>query len=133
MSRILDCRAIELPKILDSRGNLTFIEGASHVPFKVKRTYWVYDVPGGEARPGHANKTLEEFIVAISGSFSVLVDDGQTKQEFLLNRSYSGLYVPSMIWRRLENFSTNAVCLILASLPYAEEDYIRDYQSFLRR
>jgi dTDP-4-dehydrorhamnose 3,5-epimerase-like enzyme len=123
-------RIIQLPKFLDDRGNLTFIEGERHIPFKILRTYWIYDVPGGEIRGGHAYKTLQEFIVAISGSFDVVLDDGRERKVFSLNRSYYGLYVPNMIWRQLENFSTNALCIILASDDYHAEDYIYDYQEF---
>jgi dTDP-4-dehydrorhamnose 3,5-epimerase-like enzyme len=133
MSTVEDCRIIQLPKIPDHRGNLSFIEGARHIPFVMQRVYWVYDVPGGEVRNGgHAYKELQEFIVALSGSFDVVLDDGHKKKTIALNRSYFGLYVPNMIWRQIQNFSTNAFCLVLASLPYAEDDYIRDYPFFLR-
>ncbi len=125
-----EIRIINLPKILDDRGNLTFIEGGKHIPFKISRTYWIYDVPGGEIRGGHAYKTLHEFIIAISGSFDVVLDDGKEKKVYSLNRSYYGLYVPNMIWRQLENFSTNALCLILASNDYLYEDYVYDYHNF---
>ena len=123
-------RLIELPKILDLRGNLSFIEGGNHIPFKIKRTYMIYDVPGGEIRGGHAYVELNEFIVALSGSFDVVLDDGNKKKTYSLNRSYRGLYVPNMIWRSLENFSTNSLCMILASEKYNEDDYLRDYQQF---
>jgi hypothetical protein len=123
-------RIIDLPKILDDRGNLTFIEGEKHIPFKISRTYWIYDVPGGEIRGGHAYKKLHEFIIAISGSFDVVLDDGKEKKVYSLNRSYYGLYVPNLIWRQLENFSTNALCLILASDDYNEKDYIYEYKEF---
>ena len=123
-------RIIELPKILDERGNLTFIEGGNHIPFKIERTYMIYDVPGGETRGGHAYMELNEFIVALSGSFDVVLDDGNEKRTYSLNRSYYGLYVPKMIWRGLENFSTNALCMILASEKYNEDDYLRDYDLF---
>jgi dTDP-4-dehydrorhamnose 3,5-epimerase-like enzyme len=123
-------KILQLPKILDDRGNLTFIEGEKHIPFKIIRTYWIYDVPGGEIRGGHAYKTLHEFIVAISGSFDVVLDDSKERKVYSLNRSYYGLYVPKMIWRQLENFSTNALCLILASDDYHSEDYIYDYHEF---
>ena len=126
-------RIINLPKILDERGNLSFVEGENHIPFKIKRTYWIYDVPGGEVRGGHAYKTLHEFIIAISGSFDVVLDNGKDKKTFSLNRSYFGLYVPNMIWRQLENFSTNSLCLILASEDYDPGDYIRDYAQFQNR
>ena len=124
---------IQLPKILDNRGNLTFIEGKNHVPFEIHRTYWIYDVPGGGIRGGHAYKELHEFIVAISGSFDVELHDGNEKRIYSLNRSYMGLYVPNMIWRQLQNFSTNSLCMILASEDYSEGDYIRDFQTFLKK
>lgn len=123
-------KIIELPKILDKRGNLSFIEGENHIPFKIKRTYWIYDVPGGEKRGGHAYKELDELIIALSGSFDVVLDDGKEKKTFSLNRSYYGLFVPKMIWRQVENFSTNSLALILASDKYNENDYIRDYEQF---
>jgi hypothetical protein len=125
-----EAKIIQLPKILDDRGNLTFIEGENHIPFKIERTYWIYDVPGGEKRGGHAYKELNELIVALSGSFDVVIDNGTEKQTFSLNRSYYGLYVPKLMWRQVENFSTNALALILASAPYNESDYIRDYEQF---
>jgi dTDP-4-dehydrorhamnose 3,5-epimerase-like enzyme len=125
------CRIIELPKIADPRGNLTFVEGTRNIPFAIKRTYWIYDVPGGEIRGGHSYKTLHELVIAVSGSFDVVVDDGSDKQVYSLNRSYYGLYVPNRIWRELENFSTNSLCMILASDIYREDDYIRDYRDFL--
>lgn len=121
---------IKLPKFLDKRGNLSFIEEEKHIPFKIQRTYWIYDVPGGEARGGHAYKTNEEFIVALSGSFDVILDDGEEKKIFSLNRSYYGLYVPQCLWRQMENFSTNSLALILASTPYIPDDYIYDYNIF---
>jgi dTDP-4-dehydrorhamnose 3,5-epimerase-like enzyme len=133
MSNIHDSRIIHLPKIQDDRGNLTFIEAGRPVPFVIQRTYWIYDVPGGEVRGGHAYRELQEFFVALSGSFDVVLDDGKERKIVSLNRSYFGLYVPDMIWRHLENFSTNAVCMILASLPYNENDYIYDYATFLRK
>jgi dTDP-4-dehydrorhamnose 3,5-epimerase-like enzyme len=129
MSR--NARLIDLPKVPDRRGNLTFIEGQKHVPFAVERTYWTYDVPGGEERGSHAKRTVAEFFVALSGAFDVVVDDGRSKERFVLNRSYFGLFVPEMTWRSVENFSTNAVCMVLCSGPYAEGDYIRDYREFL--
>jgi hypothetical protein len=132
MHRINDCRILPLPKIPDDRGNLTFIEESKPVPFTIHRTYWIYDVPGGEARGGHAYRELQEFFVALSGSFDVVLDDGVNRKIVSLNRSYFGLYVPNMIWRHLENFSTNAVCMILASSPYSEGDYIRDYEKFIK-
>lgn len=127
---LTDCSIVQLPKISDPRGNLTFVEGERHIPFKIRRAYWIYDVPGGEKRGGHAYKTLCEFIIALSGSFDVVLDDGREKKTFSLNRSYFGLYVPPMIWRTIENYSTNGVTLILASEPYMPDDYIRDYDVF---
>lgn len=123
---------INLPKIEDTRGNLSLIEEKEHIPFEIKRVYWIYDVPGGEFRGSHANKELHEFIVALSGSFDVVLDDGKKKKKYFLNRSYYGLYVPNLIWRSLENFSTNALCLTLASEQFSEDDYIRDYDEFLK-
>lgn len=123
---------IELPKFLDKRGNLSFIEEFKHIPFKIKRTYWIYDVPGGESRGGHAYKETAEFIVALSGAFEVVLDDGEKTQTFALNRSYYGLYVPKGYWRSMKNFSTNSVGLILAPTLYEEDDYIRDYDEFLK-
>jgi dTDP-4-dehydrorhamnose 3,5-epimerase-like enzyme len=128
---IEECKIIELPRISDPRGNLTFIEGNRNIPFAMKRAYWIYDVPGGEIRGGHSYRMLHELIIAVSGSFDVAVDDGRNKKMFSLNRSYYGLYVPSMIWRDVENFSTNSLCLILASDVYSEADYIRDYGEYL--
>ena len=127
---ISDCKIINLPKFLDARGNLSFAEQYKHVPFKILRTYWIYDVPGGEARGGHAYKENQEFIIALSGSFDVVLDDGNEKKTFSLNRSYYGLYVPKGIWREMKNFSTNSLALILSSTSYNEEDYIRDYKLF---
>lgn len=121
---------IQLPKFLDERGNLSVIEEYKDFPFKVERTYWIYDVPGGEHRGGHAYKENQEFIVALSGSFDVILDDGQKKQTFHLNRSYYGLYVPQGIWREMENFSTNSLALVLSSIKYDVNDYIRDYEEF---
>jgi hypothetical protein len=127
-----DCRLIELPKIVDARGNLSFIEGDVHVPFAIKRVYYLYDVPGGSDRGSHAHKNLHQFIIAMSGSYDVLLDDGKEKKRFHLNRSYYGLYVCPMIWRYLDNFSSGAVCMVLASSHFNEEDYIRNYESFLK-
>lgn len=121
---------IDLPKFLDKRGNLSFIEEFKHIPFKIARTYWIYDVPGGEHRGGHAYRENEEFIVALSGSFDVILDDGVDKKTYSLNRSYYGLYVPKGIWREMNNFSTNSLAVILASAPYNQDDYIRDYKEF---
>ena len=123
-------RIIELPKILDTRGNLSFIESLNNIPFKIERTYWIYDVPGGETRGGHAYKTLQEFIVALSGSFDVVLHDGKKEMKFQLNRSYYGLYVPKMFWRHMENFSTNSLALIVADKAYDERDYLRDFGEF---
>lgn len=127
---MIGSKIIQLPKFLDTRGNLSFIEGNNHVPFKIERTYWIYDVPGGEKRGGHAYKENEEFIVALSGSFDVILDDGRERRTFSLNRSYYGLYVPKMIWREMVNFSTNSLSLVLSSTKYDVEDYIRDYEVF---
>ena len=124
-------RIIELPKIEDERGNLSFIEEESHIPFKIKRSYWVYDVPGGEHRGSHAFKDSEEFIVALSGSFDILLHDGKEERKFSLNRSYYGLYIPRITWRTIENFSTNSLALILSPVSYDELDYIRDFSQFL--
>lgn len=122
---------IDLPKILDQRGNLSFIEEQNHIPFSISRTYWIYDVPGGESRGGHAFKLQQELIIALSGSFDVLLDDGKVKQIFSLNRSYYGLYVPAGFWRQMQNFSTNSLALVLCSTFFDENDYVRDYQTFL--
>jgi hypothetical protein len=129
---LADCRLIELPKIHDPRGNLTFVEGGNQIPFDIKRVYYLYDVPGGSDRGGHAHKTLSQFIVAMSGSFDVVLDDGAAEQRFHLNRSYFGLYVCPMMWRYLDNFSSGAVCMVLASTRYDESDYYRDYAEFMR-
>ena len=121
---------INLPKFLDERGNLSFIEEEKQIPFKIARSYWIYDVPGGEIRGGHAYKENQEFIVALSGSFDVILDNGDEKQVFHLNRSYYGLYVPKGWWRSMENFSTNSLALVVASIPYQKGDYIYDYEEF---
>lgn len=126
-----DCRLIHFPRINDVRGNLTFIEGTKHVPFEIKRVYYLYDVPGGASRAGHAHKALHQLIVAMSGSFDVLLDDGAQQYRYHLNRSYYGLYVPPMIWREIDNFSSGSVCLALASLPFDESDYYRERATFL--
>ncbi len=126
-----DCKIIELPKIVDTRGNLSFIEGGQHIPFDIKRVYYLYDVPGGADRGSHAHINLHQFIVAMSGSFDVALDDGKKKKRFHLNRSYYGLYVCPMMWRELDNFSSGAVCMVLASAHFSEADYIRDYSQFL--
>lgn len=125
-----EVRLIELPKIGDRRGNLSVIEEKNHIPFKVERSFWIYDVPGGESRGGHAYRTTEEFIVALSGSFDVVLDDGKERKTFSLNRSYYGLYVPKMMWREMTNFSTNSVALVLSSTKYDAADYIRDFEQF---
>lgn len=131
MTTIDDIRIVALPKISDPRGNLSVIEELKDIPFKIERTYWIYDVPGGEHRGGHAYKENQEFIVALSGSFDVVLDDGKEKKRFALNRSYYGLYVPKGMWREMENFSTNSLALVLSSTKYDSEDYIRNYQDFL--
>jgi hypothetical protein len=125
------CRIVELPKISDVRGNLTFIEGGRHIPFEIQRVYYLYDVPGGAERGGHAHKELHQLIVAMSGSFDVVLDDGREKKRFHLNRSYYGLYVCPMIWRELDNFSSGSVSMVLASNLYDEDDYYRDYDKFI--
>jgi hypothetical protein len=130
-SKLDECRVIELPRIVDARGNLTFIEPHRHIPFDIRRVYYLYDVPGGAARGGHAHKKLEQLIIAMSGSFDVELDDGVCKKVVTLNRSYYGLYSPTMIWRELSNFSSGSVCTVLASEPYDEEDYYRDYDEFV--
>jgi dTDP-4-dehydrorhamnose 3,5-epimerase-like enzyme len=127
-----DCKIIDLPKFLDVRGNLSFVEQNNHIPFEIKRTYWLYDVPGGEARGGHAYISNEEFIVALSGSFDVVVDDGTEKKVFQMNRSYYGLYIPKGMWREINNFSSNSFALEFGSTEYSEDDYIRDYDTFLK-
>ncbi len=125
------CRTIDLPKIGDPRGNLTFIENNWHIPFEIKRVFFLYDVPGGATRAGHANKKLQEFIIAMSGSFDISLDDGYDKKRVSLNRSYQGLYIPGMIWREIDNFSSGSVCLVLASEFYDANDYYRDYQEYV--
>lgn len=123
-------RILNLPKYIDKRGNLSFVEEYNHIPFKIERAYWIYDVPGGEARGGHAYKQNAEFIVALSGSFDVIIDNGSEKETFTLNRSYYGLYVPKGLWREMNNFSTNSLALVLGSTPYEVSDYIFDYNEF---
>ncbi|WP_455590542.1 sugar 3,4-ketoisomerase [Bacteroides sp.] len=130
-SRVYDCSIIELDKHHHEKGNITVIENRNTIPFETKRIYYLYDVPGGESRGGHAHKELSQLIVAVSGSFSVTLDDGVVKRTFLLNRPYQGLYIIPGIWRTLDDFSSGSVCLVLASHPYYEEDYIRDYNEFL--
>jgi hypothetical protein len=124
-------RIIEFPIIPDARGNLSFIEGGQHVPFDIARVFYLYDVPGGESRAGHAHHAVEQVLIAMAGSFDVIVDDGRTRERIALNRSYYGLHLSSMVWREIDNFSSGSVCLALASLPYAEDDYIRDYDAFV--
>jgi len=124
-------RIIDLPKIEDSRGNLSFLEEDMHIPFEIKRTYWIYDVPGGQVRGGHGFKEQQELIVALSGSFDVVVDDGKEKKTFSLNRSYYGLYIPATLWREMVNFSTNSLAMVVSSTPYNDNDYIRSYRDFL--
>jgi hypothetical protein len=126
------CQMIDLPKISDPRGNLTFVESNNQIPFAIERVYYLYDVPGGSDRGGHAHKELHQLIIAMSGSFDVVLDDGKNKKRVHLNRSYCGLYVCPMIWRELDNFSSGAVCMVLASNRYSELDYYRDYGDFMR-
>ncbi len=129
---LTSCRMIDLPKFSDPRGNLTFIESDRHIPFTIRRVFYLYDVPGGADRAGHALKTCHQFIVAMSGSFDVVLDDGETKKRYHLNRSYYGLYIPPLIWREIDNFSSGSVCLALASDMYSEADYYREYDTFLQ-
>ena len=126
-----NCRNIELPKIADPRGNLTFIESGRHIPFEIKRIFYLYDVPGGAWRAGHALKTCHQFVIAASGSFDIILDDGMQRQRYHLNRSYYGLYLPPLIWREIDNFSSGSVCLVLASEYYSEEGYLRNYDEFI--
>jgi WxcM-like, C-terminal len=126
-----DCKIIELPRVNDPRGNLTFIEGGRHVPFEIRRVYYLYDVPGGATRAGHGHRKLEQVIIAMSGSFDVTLDDGGERRRFHLNRSYYGLSVGPMMWREIDNFSSGSVCMVLASERYDEADYFRDYEDFL--
>jgi len=129
---ISDCYLIDLPKIQDPRGNLTFIEGGRHIPFDIKRIYYIYDVPGGATRAGHAHKMLQQVLIAIAGSFDVILDDGNEIKVFSMNRSYYGLYIFPITWRVINNFSSGAVCLSVVSQVYDEDDYIRNYDDFLR-
>jgi hypothetical protein len=126
------CRILDLPRITDARGNLSFVESRRQVPFEIRRVYYLYDVPGGSSRGGHGHKTLEQVLIAMSGSFDVILDDGSQRKRFHLNRSYFGLYIAPMIWRELDNFSSGSVCLALASAPYDEADYHRDYRDYLQ-
>lgn len=130
ITQLSDIKLIDFPKIVDPRGNLSFIEEDKHIPFEIQRTYWIYDVPGGEIRGGHAFKKQHEVIIALSGSLDVVVDNGFNRKIFSLNRSYYGLYIPCGIWRQMENFSTNSLALVLSSTKYFEDDYIRDYNHF---
>lgn len=132
MATVEDVRMIELPKFLDARGNLSFAEQNNHIPFEIKRTYWIYDVPGGEDRGGHAFKENQEVVIALSGAFDVVVNDGVNKKSFTLNRSYYGLYIPKGLWRTMENFSTNSLALEFGSEHYSAADYVRDYEQFLK-
>jgi dTDP-4-dehydrorhamnose 3,5-epimerase-like enzyme len=129
---LADCRIVELTKISDPRGNLTFIEGTRHIPFEIRRVYYLYDVPGGATRAGHGHRALQQLMIAMSGSFDVVLDDGREKRRFHLNRSYYGLYIAPMIWRELENFSSGSVCMVLASDYYDKADYFYDYGEFLQ-
>ena len=127
-----ECRLIDLPRVTDARGNLTFIESGRHIPFEIKRVYYLYDVPGGATRAGHAHKALQQVLIAMSGSFRVTVDDGSQRKKFNLNRSYSGLYIAPMVWRELDDFSSGSVCLAVVSDFFDESDYYRNYEEFLR-
>jgi dTDP-4-dehydrorhamnose 3,5-epimerase-like enzyme len=124
------CHMVAFPQVTDPRGNLSFVEGQVHVPFDIARVYWLYDVPGGAERGGHAHRDLQQVVIAMSGSFDIVLDDGRITQRFHLNRSYAGLYIPSMVWREIDNFSSGSVCMVLASEPYDEGDYIRDRADF---
>ena len=131
MSPLDQCQLFELPKIHDARGNLTFVEAHRHVPFAIRRVYYLYDVPGGATRAGHGHRALQQLMVALSGSFDITLDDGHAQRRFHLNRPYHGLYIPPMLWRDLDNFSSGSVCLVLASERYDEGDYFRDHDEFL--
>ncbi len=128
---LVDCRTLELPKVHDPRGNLTFVEGGRQIPFDIRRVYYLYDVPGGSERGGHAHRGLHQFVIAMSGSFDIVLDDGFDKRRIHLNRSYLGLYIPPMTWRELDNFSSGSVCMVLASEYFEESDYLRDYSEFM--
>ncbi|HEY7330707.1 MAG TPA: FdtA/QdtA family cupin domain-containing protein [Gemmataceae bacterium] len=127
---VQQARIIQLPRIQDPRGNLTFIQAEDHVPFDIKRVYYIYDVPGGSSRGGHAHKSLQQLMIAMAGSFDVILDDSRERRTFHLNRSYYGLYIPPMLWRELDNFSSGSVCMVLASKVYEEEDYYRNYEAY---
>ena len=127
----MNAKIINLPKIEDARGNLTFVEEENHIPFQIKRVYWIYDVPGGQLRGGHAFKEQQELVIALSGSFDVVLDNGNVKQTFSLNRSYFGLYIPAGLWRQMQNFSTNSLALVLSSTCFNADDYIREYNEYL--
>ena len=127
----MNSKIINLPKIEDPRGNLTFVEEENHIPFKIKRVYWIYDVPGGQMRGGHAFIEQQELVIALSGSFDVVLDNGDVKQTYSLNRSYFGLYIPAGLWRQMQNFSTNSLALVLSSTSYNADDYIRDYNEYI--
>jgi dTDP-4-dehydrorhamnose 3,5-epimerase-like enzyme len=129
---LTDCKIVDLPRIQDPRGNLTFVESSRQVPFDIRRVYYLYDVPGGSERGGHAHKTLHQLMIAMSGSFDIVLDDGFNKRRIHLNRSYQGLYIPPMMWRELDNFSSGSVCMVLASDYYTESDYLRTYDEFTR-
>jgi hypothetical protein len=130
LAGLAGCHLVAFPRIEDPRGNLSFVEGHNHIPFAISRVYWLYDVPGGAERGGHAHRDLEQVVIAMSGSFDIVLDDGAISQRFHLNRSYAGLYIPSMVWREIDNFSSGSVCMVLASEPYDEADYIRDRGQF---
>ena len=132
MVSVEDVKIIELPKFLDARGNLSFVENFKQIPFEIKRTYWIYDVPGGESRGGHAFRQNQEFIVSLSGAFDVIVDDGKEKKVYSMNRSYYGLYIPAGLWREMTNFSTNSLALEFGSIHYDRSDYVEDYDQFLK-
>lgn len=132
MNLLDQVRLIDLPKYEDPRGNLTYLEEDNHIPFKIERVYWIYDVPGGQIRGGHAFKVQQEIVIALSGSFDVVIDSGSEKRTYSLNRSYYGLYIPAGLWRLMENFSTNSLAMVISSTPFSELDYIRDYDEFLK-
>lgn len=133
MASLDNASIIELPKILDDRGNLSFFQNPDHIPFPIERVYWIYDVPGGQQRGGHAYKEQEEVVIALSGSFDVILHDGMEEKKITLNRSYYGLYIPKMVWRHMENFSTNSLALIVANRPYDADDYVRSFDSFCKK